>query len=60
MIGQHVRICNLQSMGDLNGKVGAVVGFDAAKSRYRVRIEDEDVESGSRVLAFRVGNLEVV
>ena len=56
MIGQRVRICNLQSMGELNGRTGVVVGFDANKGRYRVRFDD--VESGTRVLAFRADNLE--
>ena len=59
-VGERVRMCNLVSMADLNGRTGVVVSFDSAKSRYRVRLDGgpgDDVER-PRVMAFKASNLE--
>ena len=50
--GQHVQVVGFQkSHTELNGRVGVVTGYDAAKGKYRVRM------GPSQVLAFKRSNL---
>jgi len=60
LVGKRVRICNLQSKMDLNGRVGAVAAYDKGKDRFRVRIDAQSIDGFATVLAFRAINLTVI
>ena len=57
MAGRRVRIQGLQSMGELNGRLGTVLNFDRGKERFRVRLDDAN-GAAKRVLAFKAANLD--
>jgi hypothetical protein len=54
--GSRVRVHGLAAKPELNSRVGSVVSYDAAKERYRVRLD----APLSQVLAFRGSNLRDV
>jgi hypothetical protein len=60
LLGKQVRIRGLQSMAALNGRLGMVVGFDNAKARFRVRLDDDETGAKARVMAFKESNLDVL
>merc|ERR1711933_499480 len=46
LLGQTVRLKNLETRPELNGRCGVCIGFDRSRVRYRVRILTESgVES---------------
>ena len=57
-MGKRVEVCGLKSQADLNGRRGTATAFDAAKGRYRVRL-DARLDDESKVLAFKAENLRL-
>merc|ERR1719245_1190417 len=45
ILGQTVRLKNLEKKPELNGRVGVCIGFDKEQSRYRVRLITAGVET---------------
>lgn len=45
ILGQTIRIKNLEKKPELNGRCGVCIGFDRDKDRYRVRIITNGVEN---------------
>ena len=59
LLGKRIEVCGLLSKADLNGRQGLAMTFDAAKRRYRVRL-DAHMDEDSKVLAFKADNLRMV
>jgi len=45
ILGQTIRLKNLQKKPELNGRCGVCIGFDKDQSRYRVRLINNGVET---------------
>lgn len=59
LVGKRVEVCGLVSKADLNGRRGTASTFDAAKGRYRVRLEAR-LDDEEKVLAFKAENLRLL
>ena len=51
--GTLVQLHGLVGKPELNGSFGAIVGYDAGKGRFRVRVDD----ASNVVMAFKQENL---
>ena len=58
LLKKRVEVCGLVGKADLNGRRGLAATFDAAKGRYRVRL-DARLGQEEQVLAFKAENLRV-
>ena len=58
LLGKRVEVCGLVGKAELNGRLGTASTFDAAKGRYRVRLEAR-LDDEAQVLAFKVDNLRL-
>ena len=57
LMGKRVRVCNLHSKAELNGRTGLVASYDKQKERFRVRLDSDTIDGLATIMAFKAINL---